>query len=175
MKKRILIVDDDQSIRDSLQKVLNEAGYDVVLAAGGLEAALRFEPDQIDLLLLDLNLPNQSGWDVFTELTERHPVLPVVIITGMPNQHRAALKAGVGALFEKPVEVPTLLSTLERLLAEPVPVRLHRLCGHRHDTRFVRRTHRFTNAHQAVSAPLEPAPVTAEPSTDDHAWQTHED
>jgi DNA-binding NtrC family response regulator len=136
MRKRILVVDDDQSIRDSLQKVLQEAGYQVVLAAGGLEAGMRFEPEQIDLVLLDLGLPNQSGWDVFEALTTRYPFVPVIILTGLPNQYRTAVAAGVGALFEKPVEVPALLSTMERLLAEPSEVRLRRLCGDLQDTRY---------------------------------------
>lgn len=136
MKKRVLVVDDDDSVRQSLEKVLEDAGYSVVLAASGAEAVRRFEPGQIDLLLLDLNLPKQSGWDVFAELTTRHPLVPVIIITGMPNQYFTALAAGVGALFEKPVEVPALLQTMAELLAEPDEVRLQRLHGDRDDTRF---------------------------------------
>jgi CheY-like chemotaxis protein len=136
MKKRVLVVDDDQAIRDSLRKVLQEAGYEVVLAAGGLEADIRFEPGQIDLVVLDLNLPNQSGWDVFEHLTTRYPFVPVIILTGLPNQYRMAVAAGVGALIEKPVEVPALLATLEKLIAEPSEVRLRRLCGDLQDTRY---------------------------------------
>jgi DNA-binding response OmpR family regulator len=136
MKKKVLVVDDDDSLRASLKKVLQQAGYDVVLAGGGLEAAIRFEPGEIDLLLLDLNLPNLSGWDVFEHLTTRYPFVPVIIITGMPNQYRTALAAGVGALFEKPVEVPALLKRMEELLAEPNEARLRRLCGFLDDTRY---------------------------------------
>jgi DNA-binding NtrC family response regulator len=138
MNKKVLVVDDDDSVRESLRKVLREADYDVVLAAGGLEGALRFDSEPIDLLLLDLNLPNQSGWDLFEQLTSRHPFVPVVIITGMPDQYRTALAAGVGALFEKPVEVPALLKTMAELLAETNEQRLRRLCGHLDDTRYKR-------------------------------------
>jgi phosphoserine phosphatase RsbU/P len=138
MKKRILVVDDDESVRESLKRVLKGAGYEVVLAGGGLEAAIRFEPARIDLLLLDLNLPNQSGWDVFERLTTQYPFVPVIIITGLPNQQGTARAAGVGALFEKPVEVTALLERMEELLAEPAKVRLERLCGHREDTQYVR-------------------------------------
>jgi CheY-like chemotaxis protein len=136
MKKRVLVVDDDDSVRASLKKVLQQAGYDVVLAGGGLEAALRFNRDPIDLLLLDLNLPNLTGWEVFEHVTTRYPLVPVIIITGMPNQYRTALAAGVGALFEKPVEVPALLKRMEELLAEPNEARLRRLHGHLNDTRY---------------------------------------
>jgi DNA-binding response OmpR family regulator len=136
MKKKVLVVDDDDSVRESLRKVLQDAGYDVVLAAGGLEAANRFEPEEIDLLLLDLNLPSQSGWDVFEHLTTRHPFVPVIIITGMSDQYRTARAAGVGALFEKPVEVPALLETMAGLLAETKEHRLQRLCGHLDNLRY---------------------------------------
>jgi DNA-binding response OmpR family regulator len=138
MKKRILVVDDDESVRESLKKVLEGAGYEAVLAGGGLEAAIRFEPGRIDLLMLDLNLPNQSGWDVFERLTTQYPFVPVIIITGLPKQQGTARAAGVGALFEKPVEVTVLLERMEELLAEPAEVRLERLCGHREDTQYVR-------------------------------------
>jgi DNA-binding response OmpR family regulator len=137
MSKTLLVVDDDQSVRESLKKVLRGAGYEVVLAAGGLEAAVRFDLEQIDLLLLDLNLPNQSGWTVLERLAARYPFVPVIIITGLPDQYRTAVAARVGALFEKPVEVPALLTAIEALLAEPREVRLHRLCGYLQDMRHV--------------------------------------
>jgi DNA-binding response OmpR family regulator len=137
MNERLLVVDDDESVRESLKRVLQGAGYEVVLAAGGLEAAVRFDPEQIDLLLLDLSLPNQSGWDVFEGVTTRYPCVPVIIITGLPDQYRTAVAAGVGALFEKPVEVPALLTAIEALLADPPEVRVRRLCGFLQDTRYV--------------------------------------
>lgn len=138
MKKRVLVVDDDASVRESLKRVLQEAGYEVALAASGLEAVKRSGPQEMDLLLLDLNLPGQSGWDVFEHFTTRHPLVPVIIITGLPNQYRTALAAGAGALFEKPVEASALLRTVEELLVEPNEQRLRRLCGDLADTRYER-------------------------------------
>ena len=137
MKKHILVVDDDESVRESLKKVLVAAGYEVVLASGGLEAAIRFEPGQVDLMLLDLNLPNQSGWDIFEGLSARYPLVPVIIITGLANQQRVAKMAGVGALFEKPVEAGALLEKMEELIAEPPEPRLQRLCGQLEETTHV--------------------------------------
>ena len=136
MKKTVLVVDDDNAVRESMSKVLREAGYGVVLAAGGLEALLRFNLDPIDVLLLDLKLPNQNGWDVFEHLTRIKPWIPVILITGLPNQYPTALAAGASALFEKPIDVNELLTSMERLLAEPKELRLKRLCGHLADTRF---------------------------------------
>jgi DNA-binding response OmpR family regulator len=137
MKKRILVVDDDKSIREALKKVLEAAGYEVALAAGALEAAVRFQPGQLDLLVLDLVLPNQSGWDVFERLTTHRPLVPVIIITGLPNQRSTAEMAGAGALFEKPIEPTTLLATIAELLGEPPERRLERLYGVLRDTKYV--------------------------------------
>lgn len=136
MKKNVLVVDDDAAIRKSLGKVLQEAGYAVTLAAGGLEAAVRFEPGEIDLVLLDLNLPNQNGWEVYEHMTTQHPAVPIIIITGMPDQYRMASSAGVGALFEKPVNTEELLKTMQDLLDEAEKAGVNRLCGHRTDTRY---------------------------------------
>jgi len=135
----VLIVDDDASIRESIRKVLKGAGYEVATAADGDEATAKFVPEEIDLLLLDLNLRSQSGWDVFERLTTQYPTLPVIVITGLPDQYQTALAAGVGALIEKPIEVSALLKTMSDLLAEPKEARLLRICGHQPDTRHLRR------------------------------------
>jgi len=135
MKKRVLLVDDDPGVRESIRKVLRAAGYEVTTAAGGEEAAVQFIPEETDLVLLDLNLPFCSGWDVFERLTAQHPSIPVIIITGMPNQYQTALAAGVGALIEKPIEVSSLLKAMDDLLGEPEEARLRRMCGYQSDTR----------------------------------------
>ncbi len=139
MKQRVLIVDDDAAVRESIRKVLKGAGYEVKTAADAGEVTVKFVPEEIDLVLLDLNLRSCSGWDVFERLTTQHPALPVIIITGMPSQYQTALAAGVGALIEKPIEVPALLKTMDELLAEPKEARLRRMCGYQLDTRHLRR------------------------------------
>ncbi|MEI6392151.1 MAG: response regulator [Verrucomicrobiota bacterium] len=129
MKKRILIVDDDLQIRESLRKLLRAEGYEVVLATSGQEGFDKFDQENTDLLLLDLNLPGCSGWDVFGTITSLNPFLPIIIITGRDNQRELAAGAGVGALMEKPLDVPVLLQTITGLLAESAEKRLRRLVG----------------------------------------------
>jgi DNA-binding NtrC family response regulator len=150
MKQRVLIIDDDASVRESLGKVLNGAGYEVTTAADGEEAVARFVPGQIDLVLLDLNLPFRSGWDVFERLTTQHPTMPLIIITGMPNQYPTALAAGAGALMEKPIDAPALLKTMDELLAEPAGARLRRMCGHQQDTRHLHPAPRGSGQRRGV-------------------------
>ncbi len=135
IKKNVLVVDDDAAVRQSVRKVLEGAGYEVAAASDGEEAVVQFVPEQFDLVLLDLNLPRRNGWDVFERLTTRYPFVPVIIITGMPNQYRPALAAGASALLEKPVDVPALLKTMDDLLAEPKEARLRRMCGYQQDTK----------------------------------------
>jgi CheY-like chemotaxis protein len=137
VKKRLLVVDDDVAVRAAMKRVLETAGYEVGLAQDGEEAASQFLPEQTDLLLLDLNLPARSGWDVFERVTTRYPLVPVIIITGMPNQDQTAVAAGVSALMEKPIEPAVLLQTISNVLAEGGKHRLSRMCGYRHDTRLV--------------------------------------
>jgi DNA-binding response OmpR family regulator len=138
MKKRIMVLDDDEQIRKSLFKLLQAEGYEVVLAAEGSEGLDALGCQNIDLLLLDLNLPKGSGWDVFERATSNNPLLPVIIITGKDRQSDVANAAGVGALMEKPLDVPLLLKTITELLVESPEARLKRLVGVEGATRYFR-------------------------------------
>jgi DNA-binding response OmpR family regulator len=127
--KRILLVDDDPTVRDSLNDVLVAEGYAVTPAENGQQALDLAKKLPVDLVLLDLNMPIKNGWDTFERLTAEHPLLPIIIVTARPNQLFTALSAGAGALLEKPMDMPTLLRTMEQLLAEPAEQRLARLVG----------------------------------------------
>jgi DNA-binding response OmpR family regulator len=137
MKKVILVVDDDPQIRQSLSKLLSAEGYEVALAADGEQGVEIFDTSQIDLVLLDINLPGNGGWEVFGALTSSNPFLPIIIITGMENQQDLATLAGVGALMEKPLNLPLLLKTIPELIAEESETHLQRLAGRRHDTLYL--------------------------------------
>jgi DNA-binding response OmpR family regulator len=129
MKKTILVVDDDFQIRDSLRKVLQQEGYEVEMAADGHEGAEKAQKDPVDLVLLDLSLPGSDGWDTFERLTAMNPLMPIIMITGRQNQADLAEAAGVGALMMKPLDVPWMLRTITKLLAEEPEKRLSRLVG----------------------------------------------
>ena len=129
MKKRILLVDDDSGVRQMLMRLLTLEDYHVLPAANGEEALQICATNEVDLVLLDLNLPKQSGWDIFERLTTDNPLLPFIIITARPNQLFLALGAGAGALLEKPLDFPELLRTMKSLLAESPEVRLARMAG----------------------------------------------
>jgi len=122
MKKRILIIDDDASIRSSLEKILSENGYALTVAPDGDSAQAQFA--QADLLILDLNLPVQDGWDILGDVTAGYPLLPVIVITGLADQLDERTIPGASAFLEKPIEVPALLQTVERLLNQTAEERV---------------------------------------------------
>ena len=127
--KHILLVDDDPKVRDSLNDVLVSEGYVVIPAENGQVALDLATRSSVDLVLLDLNMPVKNGWDTFEHLTREHPLIPIIIATARPNQLFTAVNAGVGALLEKPMDIPMLLRTMEKLLAESAEKRLARLAG----------------------------------------------
>lgn len=128
-RRRILLVDDDAGVRGSLQDVLVEEGYLVIPANDGQHALEIVASTSVDIVLLDLNMPRKNGWDTFERLSAEHPLVPVILITARPNQLFAAVSAGVGALLEKPLDIPILLQTITRLFTESDQTRLARLAG----------------------------------------------
>ena len=127
--KRILLVDDDPTVRDSLNDVLVGEGYFVIPAENGQQALDLANRFPFDLMLLDLNMPVKNGWDTFEQFTRKHPLIPVIIVTARPNQLFTALGAGADALLEKPMDIPTLLRTIAKLLTESAEQKLARLAG----------------------------------------------
>ena len=137
MMKRILLVDDERSIREALAKVLEDEGYEVVPAESGPAAVKAHGDRPVDLLLLDLNLPGGNGWGTLDWLAKVNPLLPVIIITGRSNQRELAEKSGADALMEKPLDVPVLLTTIRELLGESIEVRAQRAGERKFGFRFL--------------------------------------
>src|SRR5947209_9883243 len=131
MKKKILLVDDDPAVRRMLFRLLAVENYFVIPASNGREAVETAANTRVDLALLDLNMPEENGWETLERLVGDNPSLPVIIITARSNQFFPAVAAGVGALMEKPLDLPKLLRTITELLAEPAEVRLARVAGQR--------------------------------------------
>jgi len=127
VKKRILLADDDHAVLESLGHVLASENYEVALARTGHEALGKFLTGRADLVLLDLNMPNQDGWRTFDLIETLAPLLPVIIITARPNQYGRAAALRIDALMEKPLDLPLLLATIRKLLAEAETDRIARL------------------------------------------------
>ena len=119
--KRILVVDDEQTIRECVEALLRQRGCRVVLANDASEAVDRLAEDDYDLVLSDIRMPSGSGYEVFRAAKARRADLPVVLMTafGYDPTHsivRARQEGLAGALF-KPFKTAELLGTLREALA----------------------------------------------------------
>jgi DNA-binding response OmpR family regulator len=137
MTKKILVVDDESSIREALNKVLHAENYEVVSAENGQDAIEKFGQEKMDLLLLDLGLPVKDGWEMLEWLAGVNPLLPIIIITGRYAQRELAERAGADALMEKPLNVPRLLQTIRELINEPMERRAQRASQRTSGFRYV--------------------------------------
>ena len=127
----LLLVDDDAAVVAALSDVLTGEGYDVLSACNGTHALAVFRHQAVDAVLLDLNMPVMNGWDTFERLTAVAPLVPILIITGRPEQTSVAEAAGAAALLEKPLDIPMLLETLRAVVSASDDQRLERLSDRR--------------------------------------------
>jgi DNA-binding response OmpR family regulator len=116
-RKRILIVDDDPSIRHMLGRVLVGEGYDAPAAANGREGLQMAADQEVDLVLLDLKMPGMNGQETLKELNVLHPDLPIIMMTAFPGYPFEGGLNGVSALLQKPLDFPILLEAIKKLLA----------------------------------------------------------
>ena len=126
--RRILVVEDDDAIREMLSRALTRTGFTVDVASGVGEAIVSLDDGALhhDLIVLDLDLPDQHGSAVFRALRTRHRAIPVIIISGTADIEDAihAFRLGAADFVRKPFMPNTLLSVIERVLFEsPSPPR----------------------------------------------------
>jgi two-component system, NtrC family, nitrogen regulation response regulator NtrX len=112
---RVLIVDDDQDIRNTVDMILRYEKYETLLAENGEEALALMEEKGADLVLLDVKMPGMDGLEVLARLTEKHPDAQVVMISGHGSIETAvaATKLGAFDFLEKPPDQDQLLLTLK--------------------------------------------------------------
>ncbi|WP_084075165.1 response regulator transcription factor [Demequina sp. NBRC 110052] len=114
---RILVVEDEESYRDSLKFLLNREGFSVALAETGTRGLEMFERDGADLILLDLMLPGMSGTDVFRAVRERSDV-PIIMVTAKDDQvdKIIGLELGADDYVTKPYSGRELVARVRGLL-----------------------------------------------------------
>jgi DNA-binding response OmpR family regulator len=117
-KIRILIVDDEDVIRDFLAEMFVTSGYEVDGAATGQEGIALFEARHYDLVFFDLGLPEMSGWDVAKAIRSKNARVPIVLLSGWGIQlDDARLKeSGVDLVLSKPCQMEDLLKAVDDAL-----------------------------------------------------------
>lgn len=121
-RPRILIVDDEQGVRDLLARALSGGEYDVDVAPDGRTAVEQLRTIEYDLLITDLKMPGMDGLSVIREARRIFPELPVIIITGYSTEASAieAINLGVSGYITKPFRLPRILAAAQKALGEPV-------------------------------------------------------
>jgi len=119
-KKRILLVDDDQEIVETLRIALEAQNYEVLVARDGNQGLAMVERDDPDLVILDMMMPKRSGFLVLEKLRRTRPVpVRVIMITANEgSRHKAyAEMLGVDDYIRKPFPMDSLIESVKRLLA----------------------------------------------------------
>jgi excisionase family DNA binding protein len=122
-RQRVLVVDDEASIRDLLAKTLALAEYEVDTASDGPNALdrLRARRGAYDLMIADLRMPGMDGLSMIREVKQLNPNLPIIIITGFSTESSAieAVNLGVAGYLTKPFRVPQVLAAAAKALGAP--------------------------------------------------------
>ncbi len=123
-KGKILIVDDEQDVRDIFKDRLEKGGYNPILAENGEDAIalLRSGDNMINvgLILCDIRMPKVNGVECITFLKQQAPGIPVVVVTGYPDPElaRDLIAKGVKEYLVKPVDNDTMMNMVNRIVAE---------------------------------------------------------
>jgi len=116
-KKTVLVIDDDASIRDVLKDYLEEHGYEVRLAADGLEGLDMIKQGGQDIAVLDIRMPYVSGIGLLKIIKEHSPDMPVICMTGYGDSpEKIAEQERVDVILSKPFDLKDLLNEIEKRL-----------------------------------------------------------
>jgi DNA-binding response OmpR family regulator len=123
MARHILLIDDDESLRKALSRILQRNGYQVTTAVNGRQGIDMFAMDRFDLVITDMFMPDRDGLDVVLQLTEHNPAVKIITMSGGSqsmgeNQFYLDASRDLGAMrsMKKPFSNDELLFAVEALL-----------------------------------------------------------
>jgi len=117
-KISVLVVEDDETLREVLATILSRRGYRCESAENGVEAMQKVEETNFDAVVTDIDMPQMDGTALTRNLTQRFPDLPVMIVTGKldDSYKESAINAGAKEFLEKPFEISEFMMKLQRML-----------------------------------------------------------
>ena len=115
----VLVVDDEATLRKNIARSLRRAGFEVIIAADGAAARQALDSSDVDVLCLDIHLPDEDGLDLLEEVRQTFPGIPAIVMTGTTNpEHRPrALRLGVENFLSKPFRLAELKALVTRCTA----------------------------------------------------------
>src|SRR5512134_1378898 len=118
MEGRILIIDDEASLRQTMARILQRAGYEVTTAATGKEGLALVAEHPFDLLYLDIRMPDASGLELLKDIHAKFPDLPVILFTAQPDLNSAveALRRGATDYLLKPLKPQMVIDHTKAIL-----------------------------------------------------------
>jgi CheY-like chemotaxis protein len=121
MSVKILIVDDEQFVRDLLEKVLKRRGHEVTAAADADQALAALETSTFDLLLTDVVMPGMDGFDLLRRVKSAWPDIKVIVLTGYARKQSISdfLLYGADDYLSKPFQVHELVAAVDRVTGAP--------------------------------------------------------
>jgi DNA-binding NtrC family response regulator len=114
-KVRLLLVDDEERFLSTTKTLLEKRGVDTTTALSGPEALKILDEEHIDVVILDVKMPEMDGVEVLRQIKEKHPLIEVVMLTGHASVESAVdgLKMGAFDYVMKPCDIPDLLAKVE--------------------------------------------------------------
>jgi CheY-like chemotaxis protein len=118
--RRVLVIDDEESVREAIVEYLRLTGHEVVEAGDGATGLARLRSQPFDCVLTDLGMPGMTGWEVARAIRAGFPTLPIILLTGWGNQVASETEAGrlVDKILRKPIPLHELAETIEGLVGE---------------------------------------------------------
>jgi DNA-binding response OmpR family regulator len=116
---RILVIDDDTQFRTTLEKILKAANYEVVLAADGNEGIQKQNAEPMDLIIIDLFMPEREGLETIQQLRKDFPELPIIAISGNDMSGpmlTIASKLGADKILQKPFNAGIILKAIQEVV-----------------------------------------------------------
>lgn len=118
MPKTVLIIEDEPTLKLIYKEAFKEAAFQILWAGDGFTALEILKRTPVDLVLTDLHLPLVGGEAILSHLGLYHPTLPILVVTGHPEERDAEEETGadIRAVFEKPVDLPALRKAITAIL-----------------------------------------------------------
>ena len=116
MSKKILVVDDEADVRRYITAILEKGGYETITAEDGAGALTIARQERPDLVVLDLQMPNQSGTDFYRKISKDKDLgaIPVIVVSGLAGRHLAVTRPG--AVFDKPIDPDELRAAVAKTI-----------------------------------------------------------